>query len=58
MSALNQRLYALFAQLHAANLPLQEDWFADGAATKWELVAMIEARLRAWAGHGQELQKQ
>jgi hypothetical protein len=48
MSEVDRILYALFAQCCAAGLPLSNGLFADGMATKHELIAMLRAQLKEW----------
>ena len=46
MSDIDRTLYALFADCSAAGLPLSLGLFANGEASKHELVAMLRVLLR------------
>jgi hypothetical protein len=48
MSDIDRDLYALFAQCAAAGLPLSTALFADGLASKHELLALLRKQLRVW----------
>jgi hypothetical protein len=48
MSEIDSDLYALFAQCAAAGLPLSTALFADGLASKYELLALLRKQLREW----------
>jgi hypothetical protein len=48
MSDIDRDLYALFAQCAAAGLPLSTALFADGLASKYELLALLRKLLREW----------
>jgi hypothetical protein len=48
MSDIDRDLYALFAQCAAAGLPLSTALFADGLASKYELLALLRKQLREW----------
>jgi hypothetical protein len=48
MSEIDRDLYALFAQCAAADLPLSTELFADGLASKYELLALLRKQLREW----------
>jgi hypothetical protein len=48
MSYIDRDLYTLFAQCAAAGLPLSTALFADGLASKYELLALLRGQLRDW----------
>jgi hypothetical protein len=48
MSDIDRDLYALFAQCSTAGLPLSTALFADGLASKYELLALLRKQLREW----------
>jgi hypothetical protein len=50
MSDIDRDLYSLFAQCYLAGLPLSNALFADGLASKHELIAMLRKQLREWLG--------
>jgi hypothetical protein len=50
MSDIDRDLYALFGQCAAVGLPLSTALFADGMASKYELLALLRKQLREWAG--------
>jgi hypothetical protein len=57
MNGIDRDLYALIAQCAAAGLPLSTALFADGLASKYELLALLRKQLRGWLdklGNGEE----
>jgi hypothetical protein len=48
MSDIDRDLYALFAQCYLAGLPLSNLLFADGLASKHELIAILRRQLHEW----------
>jgi hypothetical protein len=48
MSDIDRDLYALFAQCAEAGLPLSTALFADGLASKYELLALLRKQLLEW----------
>ncbi len=48
MSDIDKTLYELLSLCYAAAMPLGNDLFAHGLATKYELQAQLRARLALW----------
>ena len=53
MSDIDKTLYELLSLCYAAAMPLSNDLFAQGMATKYELQAQLRARLAQWQANAE-----